>query len=246
MNYINISMRGLLLIFVGTLCFQLVSSNYNYTCKFTFSDDSVIDLSSLQKSKPPDYTFYDKDVFYAINLCAPTIKICNGIEGSFASVWNVSTYSCIQSIGESNPIVSYIDSQNKFKGISLNYGNAIIQMACDQGYKKGALVNVVSKGEDYAKEYTFYFKSKLACGNYNYPMTDQWTGIAIFIIILLVAVFIYIGYGAYMTSRGGQYASFRDVIPQKESVMNILLKGKELINKVFNLNRSNANTENQL
>eukprot|EP00826_Nyctotherus_ovalis_P026085 TRINITY_DN2035_c0_g1_i14.p1 TRINITY_DN2035_c0_g1~~TRINITY_DN2035_c0_g1_i14.p1 ORF type:complete len:239 (+),score=41.83 TRINITY_DN2035_c0_g1_i14:104-820(+) len=226
-------MRSSVFIFVGVALTQLALCNYDHTCQFQLSKDSAIDLSPLKRETPPDYVYYNDNVFYVINLCAPTIKICNGIEGSFASVWNANTYACIQTIGGGSPKASYIDEQNHFRGVNLNYSNAIVQIACDQAYDRPALVNVVDNKVNGVSQYTFYFKSKSVCTNYSVPTEDHWSGTAIFIVILLILVFMYLGYGAYMTTREGQYLSFTDAIPQKEFVMNVALKGKELVNKVF-------------
>eukprot|EP00826_Nyctotherus_ovalis_P039724 TRINITY_DN3838_c0_g5_i1.p1 TRINITY_DN3838_c0_g5~~TRINITY_DN3838_c0_g5_i1.p1 ORF type:complete len:248 (+),score=52.77 TRINITY_DN3838_c0_g5_i1:73-816(+) len=239
-RYIIISMGSLVVVFLHLLLASLAISSTD--CKFKLPDESTIDLSSFRKEKPPDYTYSDDNVFYVINLCAPTIKLCNGVEGSFASVWNASTYACIRTIGEGSPTAAYIDGQNKFKGVALSYGSAAVQIACDQGYNNGALVDVQAKEENGVKRYTFHFKTKLVCGNYTGHLTDGWSGVAIIMIILLVSIFIYVGYGAYMSTRSGQYTGFRDVLPQKEFVMNIALKGKEMANKVFGSSDSNNNS----
>ena len=80
-----------------------------------------------------------------MNFCGPSIKLCNGLPGSFASVWNVSNYDCLFTVAENSPTASYLDPANVFKGIRIHYTHGMsftdIELICDQAYKKPALVH---------------------------------------------------------------------------------------------------------
>jgi len=211
----------------------LYAKKYNYSCAFRFHDNEIYDLSLLEKKRAPDYTYREGEYLYVINFCGPTIKRCSGLEGGLASLWNGTSFECIKAIDSSNAEVSYLNEQNKFKGIKLVYQDYIsslnIEIACDQAFDEGVLMR--ANHED--SNFYFYFKSKMVCRNFAIPATDNWTGVSIFLIFFTLFGLFYVGYGIYASSKTGQYTSFADLIPQKEFVLNVMLKGKEAVNKLF-------------
>lgn len=205
---------------------------YNYTCKFKLPDGEVYDLTMLGRARPPDYTYTDDEHLFVFNFCGPTFKLCAGIEGGFASIWNATTRSCLNTVGGNNPIAKYIDNRNKFKGVEIEYlhGRSVtkVEITCDQAYDTAALM----KAERVVGGAIFHFKSKLVCRNYAIHKSEGWSGTTIFIILFIVGVLLYMCYSVYQNTKKGVYTSFSDPIPQKEFVMNMMLKGKELVNKV--------------
>ena len=205
---------------------------YNYTCTFNMPDKEVYDLSALARTRPPDYTYTDNEHLYVINFCGPAYKLCSGVEGSFASIWNATTKSCINTLGENNPVARYLDNRNKFKGIKIEYshGRSVtrIEILCDQSYDTGVLM----KANKLLGGAVFHFKSKLVCRNYAIHKNEGWSGTTILLILFIVGVVLYMCYNAYLNNKKGLYSSFGDAVPQKEFVMKAVLKGKELVNRV--------------
>eukprot|EP00826_Nyctotherus_ovalis_P058522 TRINITY_DN804_c0_g1_i1.p2 TRINITY_DN804_c0_g1~~TRINITY_DN804_c0_g1_i1.p2 ORF type:complete len:102 (+),score=34.11 TRINITY_DN804_c0_g1_i1:354-659(+) len=80
--------------------------------------------------------------------------------------------------------------------------------------------------------YHFFLKSKMVCRNFAVPATDTWTGVSLFLIFFTLFGLLYMGYGIYASTKTGQYSSFADVIPQKEFVLNVMLKCKEWVNSL--------------
>ena len=227
-------MQSLLYVFLLAFVVNKTYCKFDYTCKFVLSEDEVIDLTPLSRSNPPDYVYHTDDVFFIFNFCKPTIKHCNGIEGSFASIWNATTYSCIGPIGGSSPILSYIDPSRKYKGIKLIYNgggiHTIVEVSCDHEYPHNALVNVEVQKMDTQVNYVFHFKSNAVCMNDAKSTESEWNGLSIFLILLLIFVLTYLGCDAYMNRYNG---SFSQPTQKKEFVLNLTLKGKEMVNKII-------------
>ncbi len=204
---------------------------YNYTCKHRLPDNEIYDLNSFRKTSVPDYTFKDDNYLFVVNFCGPTIKRCGGLDGSFFSIWNVTSYDCIVDAGSEDPVATYIDHRNVFKGIRLTYtfgmSSTTIEVACDQAYDRAVFV----RAERVHASYNLFFKSKLVCRNYAVPVTDKWSSTAVCLVLMLVAIVVYFGCGLYMNMRGGSYNSFADLFPNKECFLKIVLKAKELVNK---------------
>ena len=79
----------------------------------------------------------------------------------------------------------------------------------------------------------------MVCRKYAVPATDTWSKTSVFFLIFTIAGIGYLAYGIYLSMKMGQYNSFSE-LSQKECTMNIILKVKELINKMFGSGRQES------
>jgi hypothetical protein len=207
--------------------------HYNYTCKFALPDNELYDLSALRNTHPPDYTYKDSEYMFVVNFCGPTFKRCYGVEESFVSLWNSSTYDCIVNAAENDPEVRYIDSRNLFKGIEIYYKHGMsftkVIVTCDQGYDKAAFM----RAERVHVGYILYFKSKHVCRNFAMPITDHWSGVAILLVLILLVAVLYLGCGLFVSLRRGSYRGCLDAVPHKELFLRLILQFKQCFNRLI-------------
>jgi len=219
-----------------TLCFIVCyawQGQYNYTCKFRLPDGEIYDISKLKRDKIPDYTYKEGEYLFVMNLCRPAHKICDGIEGPFVSIWNATSYRCLTTSAEYEPSVSYLDDNNKYKGIKLTfyYGmtSTVIEISCDQAFTRTALI----KAEKVNWEYHFYMKSNQVCRNYAHVETDGWSPVAILLIVILLIVLCYFGVAQCISAKRGNYPAISDFIAKNECLLGFALNVKNCINKVI-------------
>ena len=227
------------------LCLLLfgVIAEYNTSCKFYLPDKRIYDFSKIHIKGPKDYTYQEADTLYVINFCGPAIKTCNGVEEAFASVWNATTFKCIQTLGEGVITTSYINPQMPSEGIVVEYiGDYVTQLVfqCDQALGRGGVVSV-KKSDTYPITYKYLFKSKYACRNFSKGGSTGWSGFTILFVFtfLCVGTYIVVGFCLYHSKNSSVNIS------SKEYWYSVLFWVKEWANGNLD-NYSQANTSSHL
>jgi hypothetical protein len=100
-------------------------------CHLKMPDSYSINLHSLAKNAPPDYTYEDSRGFvYIFNICRNTIMTCNGKDESLAlqyfcmfSIYSFNSIEgqCTSELGKFVQKVDYIDKKQRNKGFKVTY-----------------------------------------------------------------------------------------------------------------------------
>jgi hypothetical protein len=199
-------------------------------------DKEVYDLASFKLTGPKDYTHREGDLMYVVNFCKPAIKVCNGIEEAFASMWNMSTFECIDTLAENDPTARYIDPNNPAHGILLEYKGrytTVIEIECDQAFEKAGLIKAV-KASSNPDIFKFSLKSKHVCRNFAEAEAEGWGWFTKLIFIIFICFILYLVIGMCINMRTSSYTSFSDSIPHKEFWLSVGLKIKQGIRNCVN------------
>eukprot|EP00826_Nyctotherus_ovalis_P019532 TRINITY_DN16036_c0_g1_i7.p2 TRINITY_DN16036_c0_g1~~TRINITY_DN16036_c0_g1_i7.p2 ORF type:complete len:170 (-),score=22.81 TRINITY_DN16036_c0_g1_i7:14-523(-) len=133
-------------ILLTALLIAPVLTSFNSNCKLFLPDNSLYDLSGFRASAPKDYLYSDDERLYVVNFCGPAIKVCSGIENAFASMWNTTSFQCIQTLADGDPVARYIDSKVPSRGIIIEYVGETtttqIEIECDRRFERPKLVRV--------------------------------------------------------------------------------------------------------
>ncbi len=217
------------------LFLSLAEANFNSTCKFSMADKELYDLSSFRLAGPKDYTYNSGDILYVINFCGPAIKECNGIEGAFASLWNRTTFECVQVLSENDAQARYIDAGSPSRGVILEYKGdravTMVEIECDQAFEKAGVIKAakVSSNPDVHK---FWMKSKHVCRNFAEAETEGWGWFPRLLFLAVVGLLLYFVIGICINMRSSSYVSFSESVPNKEFWLTMVLRVKEVVNKV--------------
>ena len=215
----------------GVFCY------FNSTCMFILPDNEIYDLNKFQLNALRDYTYKDDGILYVINFCRPAIKICNGVSGAFASLWNMSNFQCIQTLAEGDPITRYIDSEVTSRGIIIEYNGqstAQIEIECDRIFDNPKLIRagIISYSPDV---YKFWFKSRDVCRNAT-QIVNEKSGLITYVVVLFLSGMICILIGVCMYYNESDYIS----APCKEFWLSIILKAKGMLNKVVKYKQTDS------
>ena len=218
------------------------TTTFNSSCIYHFGDKEVYDLKSLRVTSPKDYTYKENGLLYIVNFCGPTIKACNGITDNFASIWNTTTFECLETLAENNPEATYIKPNDPGKGIKITYkGNSITEIVieCDQAYDIANFLYVKTT-QGSPNVYTFSFKSKQVCRNFAEPEPESMGWFSKFLIFLIIGAILYCVLGIAINYKTNRYQSFSESIPHKEFWLNLGLKSKSFYNSLF---QGNTNSQ---